>query len=459
MFPLNILLVEDSESSALAYKSYLSDYNVNISHDMYNAVLALEQHQPDLLILDVQLPDGNGIDLVQQLRDTGAQFPIVVITSDSSVELAVEAIKAGADDFLEKPFSGSRLKTTVSNMLEKARLSELVTTYEATSHREGFEGFIGSSLIMQGVYHMVEAAAPSNATVFITGESGTGKEVLAKAIHDTSPRRNAPFVAINCGAISKELMESEIFGHVKGAFTGANTTRAGAAAKANGGTLFLDELCEMDLELQVKLLRFLQTQVFRPVGSDNEQQVDVRIVCATNKDPAQEVKEGRFREDLFYRLHVISIELPALRERGQDVMQIAEHFLKSYAAEETKPFESFSTDVERLFQKHVWPGNIRELQNVIRQIVVLNDGVEVSPEMLPLQFRNVTIADAPVATEQTNAQIIDMPAQVSDVLPLWKLEQLYIDRVIQLADDNIPKAASLLEVSPSTLYRKQQKRD
>ncbi|MDG1205391.1 MAG: sigma-54 dependent transcriptional regulator [Pseudomonadales bacterium] len=459
MFPLNILLVEDSESSALAYKSYLSDYNVNISHDMYNAVLALEQHQPDLLILDVQLPDGNGIDLVQQLRDAGAQFPIVVITSDSSVELAVEAIKAGADDFLEKPFSGSRLKTTVSNMLEKARLSELVTTYEATSHREGFEGFIGSSLIMQGVYHMVEAAAPSNATVFITGESGTGKEVLAKAIHDTSPRRNAPFVAINCGAISKELMESEIFGHVKGAFTGANTTRAGAAAKANGGTLFLDELCEMDLELQVKLLRFLQTQVFRPVGSDNEQQVDVRIVCATNKDPAQEVKEGRFREDLFYRLHVISIELPALRERGQDVMQIAEHFLKSYAAEEAKPFESFSADVERLFQKHVWPGNIRELQNVIRQIVVLNDGVEVSPEMLPLQFRNVTIADAPVATEQTNAPIIDMPAQVSDVLPLWKLEQLYIDRVIQLADDNIPKAASLLEVSPSTLYRKQQKRD
>jgi two-component system repressor protein LuxO len=459
MFPLNILLVEDSESSALAYKSYLSDYNVNISHDMYNAVLALEQHQPDLLILDVQLPDGNGIDLVQQLRDAGAQFPIVVITSDSSVELAVEAIKAGADDFLEKPFSGSRLKTTVSNMLEKARLSELVTTYEATSHREGFEGFIGSSLIMQGVYHMVEAAAPSNATVFITGESGTGKEVLAKAIHDTSPRRNAPFVAINCGAISKELMESEIFGHVKGAFTGANTTRAGAAAKANGGTLFLDELCEMDLELQVKLLRFLQTQVFRPVGSDNEQQVDVRIVCATNKDPAREVKEGRFREDLFYRLHVISIELPALRERGQDVMQIAEHFLKSYAAEEAKPFESFSADVERFFQKHVWPGNIRELQNVIRQIVVLNDGVEVSPEMLPLQFRNVTIADAPAATEQTNAQIIDMPAQVSDVLPLWKLEQLYIDRVIQLADDNIPKAASLLEVSPSTLYRKQQKRD
>lgn len=458
MFPLNILLVEDSESSALAYKSYLSDYNVSISHDLHNAVLSLEQHQPDLLILDVQLPDGNGIDLVQRLRKAGGQFPIVVITSDSSVELAVEAIKAGADDFLEKPFSGSRLKTTVSNMLEKARLSELVTTYEATSHRDGFEGFIGSSLIMQGVYHMVEAAAPSNATVFITGESGTGKEVLARAIHDTSPRKNAPFVAINCGAISKELMESEIFGHIKGAFTGANTARAGAAAKADGGTLFLDELCEMELELQVKLLRFLQTQAFRPVGSDNEQQVDVRIVCATNKDPAQEVKEGRFREDLFYRLHVISIELPALRERGDDIIQIAEHFLQSYASEETKGFQTFSDPVRRLFQDHAWPGNIRELQNVIRQIVVLNDGTEVSQEMLPLQFRTGSIIEANVTSEQCGDSIVDMPQQASDVLPLWKLEQLYIDRVIKLADDNIPKAASLLEVSPSTLYRKQQKR-
>lgn len=458
MFPLNILLVEDSESSALAYKSYLSDYNVMISHDLHNAVLSLEQEQPDLLILDVQLPDGNGIDLVQQLRDTGAQFPIVVITSDSSVELAVEAIKAGADDFLEKPFSGSRLKTTVSNMLEKARLSELVTTYEATNHREGFAGFIGSSMIMQGVYHMVEAAAPSNATVFITGESGTGKEVLARAIHDTSPRKNAPFVAINCGAISKELMESEIFGHIKGAFTGANAARAGAAAKANGGTLFLDELCEMDLELQVKLLRFLQTQVFRPVGSDNEQQVDVRIVCATNKDPAQEVKEGRFREDLFYRLHVISIELPALRERGQDVIQIAKHFLQSYAAEEAKQFQTFSTEVETLFQENVWSGNIRELQNVIRQIVVLNDGIEVGAEMLPIQFRKARVAESSVSTAEQQENLIDMPQQTTDVLPLWKLEQLYIDRVIQLADDNIPRAASLLEVSPSTLYRKQQKR-
>jgi|TARA_B110000090_G_scaffold32506_1_gene34792 two-component system repressor protein LuxO len=458
MFPLNILLVEDSESSALAYKSYLSDYNVSISHDLHNAALALAQHQPDLLILDVQLPDGNGIDLVQQLRDSGAQFPIVVITSDSSVELAVEAIKAGADDFLEKPFSGSRLKTTVANMLEKARLSELVTTYEATSHRDGFEGFIGSSLIMQGVYHMIEAAAPSNATVFITGESGTGKEVLARAIHDTSPRGKSPFVAINCGAISKELMESEIFGHIKGAFTGANTARAGAAAKANGGTLFLDELCEMDLELQVKLLRFLQTQVFRPVGSDHEQQVDVRIVCATNKDPAQEVKSGRFREDLFYRLHVISIELPALRERGQDVMQIAEHFLQSYAAEERKGFVSFSTAVKQFFLDHSWPGNIRELQNVIRQIVVLNDGVDISSEMLPLQFRATCMGQAPDKTEQKGNNLVDMPHRASEVLPLWKLEQLYIDRVIELADDNIPKAASLLEVSPSTLYRKQQKR-
>ena len=238
----------------------------------------------------------------------------------------------------------------------------------------------------------------------------------------------------------------------------ADGARAGAAAKANGGTLFLDELCEMDLELQVKLLRFLQTQVFRPVGSDHEQQVDVRIVCATNKDPAQEVKSGRFREDLFYRLHVISIELPALRERGQDVMQIAEHFLQSYAAEERKGFVSFSTAVKQFFLDHSWPGNIRELQNVIRQIVVLNDGVDIKSEMLPLQFRATCMGQAPDKTEQKGNNLVDMPHRASEVLPLWKLEQLYIDRVIELADDNIPKAASLLEVSPSTLYRKQQKR-
>jgi DNA-binding NtrC family response regulator len=458
---INLLIVEDSEPMALAYGEFVKGAcEIRYASSLAQAREQLRIWTPQLILLDIQLPDGSGLDLLVEMRSSGSEAGIVVITSESSTELAVVALKEGADDFLEKPFSAERLRTTLRNTVEKRKLRSLVSRYETESGRSEFHGFIGSSLPMQGVYHMVESAAPSKATVFVTGDSGTGKEVLARAIHESSPRSDGPFIALNCGAIPKELMESEIFGHVKGAFTGAQGERKGAALMADGGTLFLDEICEMDLELQVKLLRFLQTEVFRAVGSDHEKHVDVRIVCATNRDPMDEVRQGNFREDLYYRLHVISIELPALRERGSDIMQIARHLLQEYAIEEGKALREFSRDAERSLATHGWPGNVRELQNVIRQIVVLNDGAEVTTKMLPLSLRQRDVqppAEGAVNAERAETETVQEVVQhpmPDAVLPLWKVEELHIERAIEACDGNIPRAAAMLEVSPSTLYRK-----
>ena len=454
-----ILIVEDSVPLALACAEFLkNDYIASTVEDLAAAAQAADLGEPDLILLDIQLPDGSGLDLLEQLRTAGNRVPIVVMTSDGSVENAVVAMQRGADDFLEKPFTPERLRTTIANALEKTRLTGLVETIEQES-RDTFEGFIGASLPMQGVYHMVDAAAPSKATVFITGESGTGKEVLARAIHDRSPRAKNNFVALNCGAIPNELIESEIFGHIKGAFTGANKERRGAAQQADGGTLFLDEICEMDLDLQVKLLRFLQTERFRPVGSDTEVDVDVRIVCATNRDPLLEVRENRFREDLYYRLHVISIELPPLRDRGNDARLIAESFLLQYSEEEGKGFKGFSLPARRILEQYTWPGNVREMQNIIRQIVVLNNGTEVQPSMLPAALTSTDRAvPVPAPAESPVTMEVPVPEEPAtpeeEILPLWQVEERHIQKALAATNDSIPKAAALLEVSPSTLYRK-----
>ena len=473
-----VLIVEDSAPLALACTEFLkAHYITETAADLSRARAVLGSEPPDALILDIQLPDGSGLDLLAELREQDQALPIIVMTSDGSVENAVSAMQNGADDFLEKPFSAERLRTTVANVLKQARLTQLVDSIEQES-RDRFEGFIGASLPMQAVYHMVESAAPSKATVFITGESGTGKEVMARAIHDRSPRKRKPFIAINCGAIPSELIESEVFGHIKGAFTGANKERKGAAQQADGGTLFLDELCEMDLELQVKLLRFLQTERFRPVGSDSEVEVDVRIVCATNRHPMEEVKAGRFREDLYYRLHVISIEMPPLRERGTDVQLIAESLLLQYAEEENKSFRGFSREAAAVLSAYPWPGNVREMQNIVRQIVVLNDAEDVQINMLPPALTAGAAVSAEPASAPESIPLTPEPVPVPDeappveasapfnqernqelndesaILPLWKMEELHIERALAACDGSIPRAAGLLEVSPSTLYRK-----
>jgi two-component system repressor protein LuxO len=316
---------------------------------------------------------------------------------------------------------------------------------------------------MQSVYKTIESLASSDATGFIVGESGTGKELAAEAIHQHSRRHNKEFVAINCGAIPGELMESELFGHVKGAFTGASSSREGAVSVANGGTLFLDEICEMNLELQKKLLRFIQTGTFRKVGSNTLEKVDLRFVCATNRDPLVEVREGRFREDLFYRLHVVPVRMPPLRERGEDVLLIANHFLALFNNREAKSFEGFSVAAEEAIRRYPWPGNVRQLQNAMHQVVVLSEGDSVELSMLPTSVTSGQI-DVPAtgATGSENAHqhisegAVPHVQRRQQVEPLWLTEKNAIEAAIEVCGGSVNQAAGLLEVAPSTVYRKLQ---
>jgi len=304
---------------------------------------------------------------------------------------------------------------------------------------------------MQQVYRLVDAAAKSDATVFITGESGTGKEVCAEAIHRLGARAGKPFIPLNCAAIPRDLTESELFGHVKGAFTGAISDREGAVRLAHGGTLFLDEIGEISPDMQTKLLRFLQTLTYQRVGDSRSESADIRIVCATNKDPLAEIGAGRFREDLFYRLYVLPIHMPLLSRRGDDIIDLAHVLLRRYAAEEKKDFEGFAPETENHLLHYSWPGNIRQLQNVIRHIVVMNDGPLVTPGMLPASLLHG--ATAPPAAP--GAAMPDNAARSAAVIrPLAAIEREAIENAIALCGGNIPKAAAALGLSPSTLYRK-----
>jgi DNA-binding NtrC family response regulator len=413
----------------------------------------------------------SGLELLGRLQQEASRFPVVVVTDHGSAENAAEAIRLGAADFVTKPFDRSRLKVTVANALRQHQLATMVDTLQEKFTRERFHRFVGGSAPMQAVYRIIESAAPSRASVFITGESGTGKELCAEAIHQESPRRAGPFVAVNCAALPRDLIESEIFGHVKGAFTGAVRQRDGAASLADGGTLFLDEIGEMDLDLQAKLLRFVQTGQFQRVGSGEMIKVDVRIVCATNRDPLEQIRQGRFREDLYYRLHVIPIHLPPLRDRGQDVISIARLFLQRFAAEEGKGFERLAPATEQLLRDYPWPGNVRELENVVRNAVVLNDGDALFPQMLPVAVTRRRIATeavsdapplppvaAPVPGPATGSPRLHEPVTDStgNVVPLWQVERQAIESAIEHFGGNVLRAAAALEISPSTIYRKRQ---
>ena len=327
-----------------------------------------------------------------------------------------------------------------------------------------FRGFIGKSEKMKRIYDMINNIGRSSATVFITGESGTGKEVAAKAIHAVSGRAKGPFVPLNCGAIPADLLESEVFGHLKGSFTGAIGNKMGAAEAASGGTLFLDEICEMELGLQTKLLRFLETSKIQPVGAVSAKCVDVRILCATNRDPLEEVRAGRFREDLYYRLHVVPMHMPPLRERGEDISVIAEQVLHRLSTEENRNFERISPEVLRIFSHYPWPGNVRQLLNVMRHVVVLNDGPFVLPEMLPVEI----LEEMPLVDEVPEAkQVSAAPSgifeggELSELghfvgLTLAQFERRFVEATIQECNGSVPEAARMLDVSPSTLYRKRE---
>ncbi len=498
-----VLLVEDSTSLAILYKQYVKDEPYDIFHveTGRDAIQFIERSKPQLIILDLKLPDMSGEDVLDWINQNDIPTSVIIATAHGSVDLAVNLIQKGAEDFLEKPINADRLKTSVALHLKRAKLEDLVENIQSTFDRHNYHGFIGASLPMQAVYKTIDAVAPTSASVFIVGESGTGKEVCAEAVHRQSDRRDKPFIAINCGAIPRDLMESEIFGHVKGAFTGATTDRKGAATLAHGGTLFLDELCEMELEMQKKLLRFLQTGTYTPLGGTKEMKVDVRIICATNRDPLTEVEEGRFREDLYYRVHVVPIDMPPLRERGSDIVTLAKHFLTTYAKEDKKKFSNIDTEAQHVIKHYEWPGNVRQLQNIIRNIVVLNNDEKVTVAHLPAQLtqkktqaRTVTPEHVESSSPSNNLNghnapamqtppiepvqpVQEVPAQQmqptvgvetpshslspyfnadGSIRPMWQVEREAIQNAIAYCDGNVLNAAVMLELSPSTVYRKKQ---
>jgi two-component system repressor protein LuxO len=450
-----VLIIEDSESLAAIFSTYLGEelYEVRISMNLKEARQDWESFMPDIVLLDLELPDGNGMELLSDPHLDTTRPDVIVMTAFGSNEIAAKALRSGAIDYLSKPFDADRLNTTIRNLVERRTLSTQVAQY-VQMNRQSYCGFIGSSLSMQSIYRIIDSVAPSKATGFIMGESGTGKELAASAIHQMSGRTGA-FHAINCGAIPNEIMESEIFGHVKGAFTGASNNRDGAASFAKNGTLFLDEICEMDLTLQKKMLRFLQTGEFQRVGSNITETVEVRFVCATNRNPLEEVRAGRFREDLYYRLHVVPIELPPLRERGGDILVLANSFLQTCTEKEGKEFGSFSDDAASDLLSYPWPGNVRELQNVIQNAVILNQGSVITETMLSFnKSRDSDLQQTELVN--TESETPRAPAHEKRIEPLWMVERRVIEAAIATCAGNVHKAAALLEVSPSTIYRKLQ---
>ncbi len=467
-----ILIVEDSPSLALTCKVHLEGLGQTllIAEDGKSAYAILRDHKVDCVLLDLKLPDMDGIDILEDIRTWPAPPVVVVITSNASLTTAVRAVRSGAFDYLVKPFAQARLVTTVQNALANVALRREVSTYRRTLQSGGFGDFIGRSMPMQSVYRTLEAAASSTASVLITGESGTGKELAADALHRFSRRSANQFVALNCAAIPHDLMESVIFGHVKGAFTGATADQEGAAARADGGTLFLDEIGEMDMSLQSKLLRFIQTGTYERVGDTRSRKVDIRFVAATNRDPLQAIRDGQLREDLYYRLNVVGVKLPLLRERSDDILLIARRFLLQYAASDGKTFTSFSPEVEAMFLAYHWPGNVRQLLNVVRNIVVLNDGPEVTRDMVPVlagESKASAVAIDLPAEANSIASVSDeprhgpgsglgLPSRPDDVVSLALMEQRYIENAIAVCGGNLQLASRKLGISPSTIYRKKE---
>ena len=459
-----VLIVEDVLSLAETYSAFLRGVGLAsvIAGTGEEALQAMADEVFDAVVLDVNLPDMTGLDVMKAMRAKGFASEVIVITADGSINLAVDVMRKGATDFLVKPFNAERLRVTVKNAIERRQLAATISTYRDERCEGGFANFIGNSQPMQSIYRILRSAAPSNATIFITGESGTGKELCAEALHKLSKRAQGPFITLNCAAIPKDLLESEIFGHAKGAYTGATSERNGAALQADGGTLFLDEICEMDLSLQSKLLRFLQTKQVQRLGEDRLRTSDVRIVCATNRNPQTEVHAGRFREDLFYRLHVIPMEMPALRLRGEDIIHIAASFLKAFAKEDHKSFRDFSPETEASLLNYGWPGNVRQLQNVIRNIVVLNEGTKVTENMLPTELlidRSSDVSSKTPSLETSPLRFLldKAHAVASKKNAIKSLEDVIretVEAAVEDCDGSIPRAAAALDVSPSTLYRR-----
>jgi DNA-binding NtrC family response regulator len=432
-----ILIVDDSASTLEVLQRNLTTvgYQVFTATGVSGAIEILGQTRLDLVITDLKMPNVSGMDLVRHVRENFKDTEVMMITGYPSIEGAVEAIKTGAEEFLAKPFTDAELLSAVERVLDKARVrrsGRIKPDQSVPIHK----GLIGMSEGMRDVFTAIGKASSASATVLITGESGTGKELAARAIHYSSGRSSAPFVPVNCGGIPEGLLESELFGHVKGAFTGATESRAGFFHAADGGTIFLDEISDMSLAMQVKLLRVLQDKEVCMVGSNRTRKVDVRILAATNKDLQDLVKKGLFREDLFYRLNVITIIIPPLRERGDDILLLAHHFLTQFAAESGKAKTRFSDEALHSLRSYNWPGNVRELENVIQRLVVMNDGDVIEVPDLPSLMRFSALR------------------KTGFTRTLAEVESEYITNVLASVDGNKTRAAEILGIDRKTLREK-----
>jgi len=475
-----VLFVDDEPSilSALRRLMRKTPYECLFANSGKEALEILENTAVDVVISDMKMPEMSGEQLLAEVAKTYPETVRIVLSGYSEERMVMAAINEGRIwGFIHKPWNETELRQAIEQAVftqqivaERSLLKRSLAQYRSNI-KEAFEGFVGASINMQFIYNSIERAAPSTASVFIMGESGTGKEVAAQAIHQRSNRKDAPFIALNCAAIPSELMESEIFGHVKGAFSGAVNQRDGAALLANGGTLFLDELSEMDISLQSKLLRFIQTGTFQKVGSSQTETVDIRFICATNRDPMEAIRDKKLREDLYYRLNVIGLSLPPLRERENDAMLLAQSFLKNFTDREDKIVIGFSSDAEKLIVSYSWPGNVRQLQNAIHSAVVMANGPLITDQCianaLSLRLEDLQsnidkmpeplqAADRRAASEvsaEANSESVSS-GDHHNIQPLAKVEEIAIKQAIDYCDGNVVRAAGLLHVSPSTLYRK-----
>ncbi|HEX9619424.1 MAG TPA: sigma-54 dependent transcriptional regulator [Polyangiaceae bacterium] len=430
-----VLIVDDEANARAALAEILREegYGVETAADGFKALGKLETFPADLVLTDLKMPGMDGVELLQKLRATEGAPEVVVMTAFGAVETAVSAMREGAFDYLTKPLNTEELLVVLERAHERSRLRrETAELREQLRDRYRFDNLIGSSPEMQQVFKSVAQIAPSRATVLLTGESGTGKELVAAAIHHNSPRAKGPFVRLHCAALAETLLESELFGHERGAYTGAERRREGRFEQAHTGTLFLDEIGEISASIQVKLLRALQEREFERVGGNQTLKVDVRVIAATNRNLKELVAAGKFREDLFYRLNVINIKLPALRERRSDVPALAQYFLRRFATENGKSVEQFSDATLNLLTRYDWPGNVRELENVIERAVVLTDASTLEPQHLPPDLGVVsTRSAAPPIPGSTMAEI----------------ERYAILQTVEAAGGSTTKAAQMLGIS------------
>jgi DNA-binding NtrC family response regulator len=381
-----ILIVEDEETLCESLQRVFTKegFEADGVHSAESALKVLEEGVHDLLITDIILPGINGIELLKKARQTQPELIVVIITAYASVETAVEALRAGAYDYVMKPIIHEEIKKIASNALtQKALLAENVMLKRQIEKTYNFDNIIGESPAIKKVINEIKKIADAKSSVLLTGDTGTGKELIARAIHHNSIRKHRPFVPVNCNAIPEHLLESELFGYVKGAFTGAANSKKGLFEEADGGTIFFDEIGEISQQLQIKLLRVLEDQEIRPLGTTQSKKVNVRIITATNRDIEKEVAEGRFRDDLFYRINVINVNLPPLRERDGDTMLLAEHFLRKYSGEIGKKIDSISDDVIKIMSSYHWPGNVREMQNIVERAVLISESNTITQANLP----------------------------------------------------------------------------